>query len=61
MFFQVPKTSNSAGKVSTDLKESTDYASIIDHKELTHTIWGDDVKQDVFERWSQGKKKCISL
>jgi hypothetical protein len=30
------------------------YDSVLDHKELTYTIWGDNVKQDIFERWSQG-------
>ena len=32
------------------LVESTE----IDHKDLTRVIWGSNVKQDVFERWSQG-------
>ena len=34
--------------------ESYFFNSLVDHKELTHTIWGDEIKQDNFERWSQG-------
>ena len=44
----------SAEKFQSFLNESIQFESIVDHKDLTYTIWGDDVKQDVFERWSQG-------
>lgn len=30
------------------------FNSMVDHKELTRTVWGDEIKQDNFERWSQG-------
>jgi len=35
----------------------TKYELLVDNKEMTLLIWGDDVKQDVFERWSQGLLK----
>ncbi len=39
----------------TEKKEEVHFFnSLVDHKELTQIIWGDEIKQDNFERWSQG-------
>jgi len=35
-------------------EEAHFFNTLVDHKELTHIIWGDEIKQDNFERWSQG-------
>jgi hypothetical protein len=35
------------------------------HKEMTHIIWGNNLKEDVFERWSQGMESvpnfCLKI
>lgn len=50
-----PKDSKNELNNEKDLNaEYTMFNSLVDHKELTQTIWGDEIKQDNFERWSQG-------
>ena len=51
---------------SEETEEAHFFNSLVDHKELTHIIWGDEIKQDNFERWSQGfifdsKKEATAL
>lgn len=49
-----PETIYKEENINTQNNESYFFNSLVDHKELTHTIWGDEIKQDNFERWSQG-------
>ncbi len=41
-------------------KETSPFESLEEHRELTSIVWGSNIKQDLFDRWSQGSLRIIS-
>jgi hypothetical protein len=50
-------TTSTASEATSTVASSVDYldfSSISNVNQLTGVVWGETVKQDIFERWSQG-------